>query len=186
MPESLCICALVPGLERGARVVLMGDHVERRKPSNPGVLATRCLVRSEVEVVGKRGKPRATHAIGSDETPLLLFPAPGAVSIERFAGSERPIALFVPDGSWPQARRMRPHGPGTDGMTRVTLPDLGPSEYRLREEPQPGGLATLEAIGRALRILEGEHGAAVEAAMLAVFREMVARTLQIRGLELRP
>lgn len=63
----------------------------------------------------------------------------------------------------------------------MTLPPLGPSEYRLRAEPQVGGLATLEAIARALRILEGAAGEAISAAMLDVFRTMVDRTLWFRG-----
>ena len=63
----------------------------------------------------------------------------------------------------------------------ATLPDTGASEYRLRDEPRVGGLATLEAIARALRILEGERGPEIERAMLAVFRVMVERTLWFRG-----
>jgi len=50
----------------------------------------------------------------------------------------------------------------------------------LRSENREGGLATLEAIARALRILEPE-GEAIEAAMLDVFRIMVDRTLWLRG-----
>jgi DTW domain-containing protein YfiP len=63
----------------------------------------------------------------------------------------------------------------------VTLPPLGPSEYRLRDEPQPDGLATLEAIARSLRILEGDAGESISNAMLAPFRVMVERTLWFRG-----
>ena len=183
LPVALCICALIPAprLETvTTRLVLIVNDRERRKPSNTGVLATRCLARSEVEVVGKQGQTqRKQHIVANDEVPLLLFPSEGAPSIEQFAGQR--VVLFVPDGSWPQAKRMKPHGPGCERVQRVTLPDLGPSEYRLREEPQPGGLATLEAIGRALRILEGTGGAAVEEVLLGVFRTMVERTLRFRG-----
>ena len=44
-----------------------------------------------------------------------------------------------------------------------------------------GRLSTFEAIARALCILEGEAGPQIEAAMLAVFRVMVERTLWLRG-----
>jgi DTW domain-containing protein len=63
----------------------------------------------------------------------------------------------------------------------VTLPAAGPTEYRLRAEPREGGLATLEAVARALGILEGDAGPEIERAMLAVFRVMVERTLWFRG-----
>ena len=43
------------------------------------------------------------------------------------------------------------------------------------------GLATLEAIARALEILEGDAGPEIKRAMLSVFRVMVERTLWFRG-----
>jgi hypothetical protein len=60
----------------------------------------------------------------------------------------------------------------------VSLPAAEPSEYRLRFEPQPGGLATMEAIARALGILEG---APVQRALEQLFRVVVDRTLWSRG-----
>jgi DTW domain-containing protein YfiP len=68
--------------------------------------------------------------------------------------------------------------PGLEALPRVTLVDPRPTEYKLRAEPRDGGLATIEAIARAWGILEGP---AIEDAMLAVFREMVSRTLHLRG-----
>jgi DTW domain-containing protein YfiP len=180
MHASLCICALVPQLHTRTRLTLMVHFREARKPSNTGQLAARCLTRSAVEIVGKRGTQRVAPILGN-ELPLLLFPADDAVPIDRYAGCDTPIALFVPDGSWHQASKMRPHGAAFDSIQRVTLPDVGASEYRLRAEPRAGGLATLEAIARALRILEGSRGPEIEHAMLAVFRVMVERTLWFRG-----
>lgn len=116
-------------------------------------------------------------SIHDGELPLVLFPAPRASPITDYASSSRPIVLIVPDGSWHQARALQESAP----LRRhpcVTLPPLGPSEYRLRSEPQIGGLATFEAIARALKILEGD---ATSSAMLDVFRVMVERTLWFRG-----
>lgn len=158
----------------------MVPAIEARKPSNTGLLAARCLEHSTVAVRRKGSGPMRAQIVHDDELPLVLFPAPDAAPITEYAGSSRRIALFVPDGSWPQARTRAHQGPLRQ-YTRVTLPDLGPSEYRLREEPQVGGLATLEAIARALRILEGDAGEAISSAMLDVFRTMVERTLWFRG-----
>ena len=179
MHTTLCICALVPQLETRTRLTLLIHFREARKPSNTGKLAARCVTRSSVEVIGKRGTQLEVPPVGN-ELPLLMFPAEDAIPIDRFANSALPIALFVPDGNWRQASKIRPR-PGFDSIQCVTLPDTGPSEYRLRSEPRAGGLATLEAIARALRILEGPRGAEIESAMLAVFRVMVERTLWFRG-----
>jgi DTW domain-containing protein len=176
----LCICGLVPRLCTRTQVVLLVHHREARKPSNTGQLAARCLVRSAVHIVGQRHQliaaPQPNHGL-----PLVLFPDSDAEPIENYASSPVAISLLVPDGNWSQASKMRRRGPGLESVRCVTLPDTGPSEYRLRAEPRRGGLATFEAIARALRILEGETGPEIERAMLAVFRVMVERTLWFRG-----
>lgn len=177
---TLCICSLVPRIETRTRLLLVLSWGEARKPSNTGQLAARCLDRSTVQIVRKRTGPIEAPAIGDDELPLVLFPAPDAVPITEYAGSSRAVALIVPDGSWHQARALRNRGPIRQ-YTCVTLPRLAPSEYRLRSEPQVDGLATFEAIARSLRILEGDGGDAIANAMLAVFRVMVERTLWFRG-----
>jgi len=178
--EVLCICALVPKLRTRTRLLLVVTSGEVRKPSNTGKLAARCLERGSVRVIRKGSGPRKPPVIEASELPLVLFPAPDAVPITEYAGSSQPIVLIVPDGSWTQAREMQQHGPLRHHAC-VTLPSLGPSEYRLRAEPQAGGLATFEAIARAFRILEGDNGEAIERAMLDVFRVMVERTLWYRG-----
>ena len=66
-------------------------------------------------------------------------------------------------------------------MTLPVMPSK-PSAYRLRAEFHAHGLATIEAIARALRILEGpEAGPRIEAALELPFRSMVERTLWSRG-----
>ncbi|MBK7977817.1 MAG: DTW domain-containing protein [Deltaproteobacteria bacterium] len=180
MHVTLCICAIVPRLATRTRVTVLVHHLESRKPSNTGRLAARCLERGAVEIVGQRHRliepPRIV-----DEVPLVLFPAEDAVPITEFSATSQPVALFVPDGNWNQAKKMRRRGPGLAAFPCVTLPDPGRSEYRLRAEPWQGGLATLEAIARALAVLEGDRGAAIESALLGIFRVMVERTLWFRG-----
>lgn len=175
---TLCICSLVPQLHTRTRLVLVVTSGEARKPSNTGQLAARCLASSTIQIIRKGSGPRRAPAIRDGELPLVLFPSTDARSITEYAGSRQPIALVVPDGSWSQARTLTQHGP-LRHYPRVTLPALGPSEYRLRDEPQLGGLATLEAIARALQILDGATH--VAEAMLDVLRVMVERTLWYRG-----
>jgi len=181
MHETLCICGLVPRLETRTRLQLILHCREERRPTNTGQLAARCMPRSAISIVGDRARPLELAPVAEHEQPLLLYPADDAVPITRFAASARPVVLIVPDGSWRQASKMRKRIAGLAEVPCVTLPDLGPTTYRLRAEPQAGGLATFEAIARALCILEGETGPAIEAAMLALFRVMVERTLWLRG-----
>ncbi len=98
--------------------------------------------------------------------------------LPQFVGSSRPITLFVPDGTWRQASKVRRRVPCLADVPLVSLPQGSATTYRLRHEPRDGGLATMEAIARAFGILEGE---AVQQALERVFRIMVERTLWSRG-----
>lgn len=180
MHATLCICTLVPRLAARTRLSLLVHYREARKPTNTGLLAARCLERSDVGIVGDLACPLALPLVHPGELGLLLSPDDDAVPIARYAAVDQPVALIVPDGSWRQAGKMRRRVPGLGDLPCVTLPPTT-TTYRLRAEPRSGGLATLEAIARALGILEGERGVAIEAAMLAVFRVMVDRTLWLRG-----
>lgn len=181
MHATLCICALVPRLETRTRLQLIVHYREESKPTNTGQLAARCLPHSQLSIVGDRQRPLDIAPVTDREQPVLLFPADDAVPITHFAASERPVVLFVPDGNWRQASKMRKRIPGLADLPCVTLPDTAPSNYRLRAEFHAGRLSTFEAIARALCILEGHDGPRIEAAMLAVFHVMVERTLWLRG-----
>ena len=181
MHGSLCICALIPQVETRTRLVLVIHRYEDRKPTNTGRLAAECLVNSEVVVRGHEAQPSVPLALPPETQPVLLFPDEDAVPIEGFAESARPVTLIVPDGTWRQASKVRARVPGLRDVPRVRLPRGPRSAYRLRVDAHEEGLATIEAIARALGVLEGARGPAVQGALEWVFRAMVERTLWARG-----
>jgi DTW domain-containing protein YfiP len=172
---SLCICPLIPRLDTRTRLALVIHRLEARKPTNTGHIATAALVNSETFVRGhKTGDPPLTWP--ADSEPVLLFPAEGAEELKPCA---HPVTLIVPDGNWRQAFKVRQRVPQLQGVRCATLPVGPPTMYRLRTETVPNGLATIEAIARALGILEGPE---VQTALERVFQAKVERTLWIRGL----
>lgn len=175
MHELLCVCELIPRLETRTRVVLVIHKKEERKPTNSGLLAARCLPNSEVVVRGLIGQPEPRFD-GAGRKLLLLFPHEQAIPIGDFAQS--PVTLIVPDGTWRQAAKVSQRLPGLGDATWVTLPPDAPTVYRLRAELHAGRLATLEAIARALGILDGAH---IRQELERIFRVMVDRTLWMRG-----
>lgn len=176
--KSLCFCDQIPRIETQTRLVLLIHHREARKPTNTGMLAAECLVQSAVMVRGQRDRRECTFALDPTRQTLLLFPGEGATLLSEFRDSPRPVTLVVPDGNWRQASKVHARIPMLAGAPMVTLPLGLPSMYGLRRETQSGGLATMEAIARALGILEGPS---VQAALEHVFRIMVERTLWARG-----
>ena len=184
MHSSLCVCALIPKLATRTHLVLVIHRAEDRKPTNTGRLAVEAMENSRVIVRGRAEEPADEIPLGTDTRPVFLFPHEGAVPLEsvaHVAGDDRPVSLIVPDGNWRQASKVRNRVPGMKDVPCVSLPAGEPSIYRLRSEAHPFGLATVEAIGRCLRVLEGERGPEVEQALLHVFRAMVERTLWSRG-----
>jgi DTW domain-containing protein len=177
MHASLCVCSLIPRIVTRTRVVVLIHRNEHRKPTNTGRLAAECLVGSRVLVRGRHGRPEDQVDVAGETRPLLLFPHEGARDLREFAGPV-PVTLIVPDGTWRQASKVKKRVRGMDAIPSVTLPLGAPSRYRLRLESHDDGLATMEALARALGILEGPS---VEQALLAVFAAKVERTLWSRG-----
>jgi len=175
---SLCVCALIPRIATRTRLVLVIHRREDRKPTNTGRLAVECLSNSQVLVRGHESSSRAPFTWDGSTQPVLLFPHQDAIPIARFAASERPVTLIVPDGTWRQAAKVRARVPGLAEVPCVSIEPDAPTMYRLRQETRDGGLATIEAIARAMGILEG---APVRSALETVFRAMVERTLWSRG-----
>ncbi len=181
MHASLCVCALIPSphIETRTRLVLFIHRTEDRKSTNTGRLATECLANSEVFVRGHHAHPSEPFTWEGAWQPVLLFPHEGARPLADFAAETAgPIALVVPDGTWRQASKVRKRVPGISALPCAWLPATAPSTYRLRTESREAGLATLEAIARAMGILEGLH---VQCELERVFRALVERTLWARG-----
>lgn len=177
--RSLCLCALVPRVPTRTRVLLIQHQLELRKTTNTGALAARCLPNSAVVVRG--GPPPSPETVAlwtSTSTAVLLFPHTDAQPLERWRACADPVTLVVPDGTWPQATRARQRLPGLDRLPCASLPAQSVSGYRLRHASHPGRLSTLEAIARALAILEAP---AVAAPLEWIFRVMVDRTLWTNG-----
>jgi DTW domain-containing protein len=189
--RHVCICDRFVTLPTRTRVVLLLHQLEDRKPTNTGRFALRCLPNSELAVRGRLGGVGPVRdAVQAPDTrevprwlaraaqPVLLFPHPEAVPLATFRDSDLPTTLIVPDGTWSQAIRARRRVPGLADVPCACLPPGLVSTYRLRREPRPGRLSTLEAIAHALGVLESQ---AVAEALLDIHRLAVERTLWTNG-----
>jgi DTW domain-containing protein YfiP len=179
LPAELCICGLVPSLAPRTRVVIIMHHREHSRTTNTGHLARLCLG-AEIHLRGLADRP-ITPATWFREghQHYLLFPAPGIrlLDPEEIRADGRPVTLFVPDGNWRQASKVARRVPELTEVARVRLPPGARSRYRLRQETREEGLATIEAIARALGMLEGPE---IQQQLEAVFDAMVERTLITR------
>ncbi|MCX7123298.1 MAG: DTW domain-containing protein, partial [Gammaproteobacteria bacterium] len=111
---------------------------------------------------------------------IVLYPSDDAqlLTPEFVRTLPRPMTLVVPDGNWRQTYKMRRRDPTMAALRPVKLVPGAPSQYRVRRETKTGGLATIEAIARALGLLEGPE---VQVALETLMDIMVSRTMSSRG-----
>jgi DTW domain-containing protein YfiP len=143
------LCAEIPTIATRTRIVIVRHHLEVHRASNTGRLAHQALPNSDlIDHGGERGSATLPALDGA----WLLYPE-GPVT-ETIV--EPPRALVVLDATWSQARRMYRKLGALRGLPILRLPDAPMPAARLRESPAPGRVSTIEAIARALRMLEGE------------------------------
>ncbi|MFZ9889758.1 MAG: tRNA-uridine aminocarboxypropyltransferase [Myxococcota bacterium] len=173
----LCMCAELVPVKTRTQVVILMHAQEAAKPTNTGRIAAACLSSSQLRLYANREGPVPERPWAPGTRPALLFPAPGARSLESLRGGQ-PVTLLVPDGTWRQAMRLRRRLVSTGEVPFVALPEGPASSYRLRSGTRTDSLSTGEAIARALGVLEGEVVQRHLERALAVFTE---RTLWMRG-----
>ncbi|MFZ3208290.1 MAG: tRNA-uridine aminocarboxypropyltransferase [Geobacteraceae bacterium] len=181
MQPRLCICSATPHHDLATRLILVMHHREWTKPTATGPLALAVLANSELRIQGYREELLDFRDLDTAERrTLLLYPGEGAPVLSRafLTGDPRPINLVVVDGTWRQASRMGRRLPGLEHAAMVRLPEGEKTVWGVRRECRPEGLATFEAIARALGIIESLE---VQESMEQLFNLMVARTLQARG-----
>lgn len=177
LTPALCLCGELTPLTVRTRVVVLAHRKEVHKSSNTGLIATRMLEGASFVVRGRYDvEPEREPVSLEGLRRLVLFPASDAALLDRSMARD-PVALVVPDGNWTQARKMMRRDALAEGAEPVVLPPGPPSRYGLRRNAREGGLCTIEAIARAMGILEGPE---VEARLLAVFEQFVDRQQQIR------
>ncbi len=174
----LCLCARLPHVATVTRVVVIMHYREDERPSNTGRLVHYCLTNSELIRRGRRGAPVAVVAIPRGARPAILYPADDAIPLDRWPGAP-PDWLVVPDGSWGQASRIRHGTQGLAGVPCVRLPEMPVTLSCLRAPDRKGRMCTLEAVARALGLLEGEL---VAAPLLQALTLKVERMLWMRGM----
>lgn len=203
MRRELCLCDSIPALTIMTKVIVVISHREILVPTNTGRLAAQALTNSAILIHGANNA-NISNDIGAtacDLTPhlrpgrqaLLLYPGDDAELlspelVQHYGGQ---VDLVVPDGNWRKTSKMRRRIPGMVDLPTVRLAPGAPSAYRVRKETKSEGLATIEAIARALGVIEGHSQGqaqgegsatpAIQHALEDLMRIMVERTMASRS-----
>lgn len=151
LQTRVCMCDEIPRVETRTRVLVVRHASEATKPSNSGRLVAMALTNCALLEYGAKDQPL-------DDAPLrepgtwVLFPDGSPVDTPP---EPPPRQLVVLDATWPQARRMYQRIDALRGLPRFALPTPATPPDQLRTPPRPGTVSTVQAVARALELLEG-------------------------------
>ncbi|NUN49647.1 MAG: DTW domain-containing protein [Candidatus Brocadiae bacterium] len=149
LAHAACLCREAPFVRTRTRfVVIRHDHESRRR-TNSGRLVPLALANAEIVSIG-----------GPSDPPTRVAPGPGVNWLLYPDGTPAPPGpppdrVYVLDGTWSQARRIFLRNPALQRLPRLSLAPEFPAVARLRRELVPERMATLEAVARAVDLLEG-------------------------------
>jgi DTW domain-containing protein YfiP len=163
----------VSQLPTRTRVLVLQHPRERDKAVGTVRIAALCLPEAEVLVgVDFAGHARLNALLADPQRPaIVLYPGPGARDIQ-LEPPDGPVTLVVIDGTWHQARSLVRRNPQLAALPRYAFVPPRPSEYKIRREPQPDYVSTIEALAVTLAALERDGRSFEE--LLAPFRAMVS------------
>lgn len=212
-PNVTCICPFLPPspIPTSTHLIILHHPHELRTNKLATLPAlSRSLIRCH-PVLGRRLRPGSSPLLDclSTSPVLFLFPtfdsSSPAVDLESWAAdtpfdSRAEPILIVFDATWAHAKEMVAAsipflsrfamqvqiGGGCD--TRSEGPSTFESDLVLRKEPWKGCLSTIEAVAKALRVLEPEgKGVDIEEWLLSILRAMVAfQACHLKMVEPRP
>ena len=171
-----CFCEHIEKFELATKVHVVMHRREESKPTATAPLALQSLANSELYIHGNQENILDFSDLKTNaRRTILLYPADDAVilSKEMLLEDPRPVDLIVPDGNWRQAARMGRRLKGLEHAVTAKLPEGPKTEWGIRNEPKEEGLATYEAIARAMGILESPK---IQDSMESLFRLMVRTT----------
>lgn len=176
--KERCICSFIPSLNLKTRLSLVIHAKELKRTTNTGRLAVHALVNSEMLVRGESQEALdLSSLLSSDYESYVLFPSEDAVDLEHLKPT-KPVQLIVSDGNWRQASKLNTRHPEISHLPRVKISAANLASHHLRKEHFPEGMATLEAIALAFRVLEGET---VGDTLLDLYIKKLNATLLGRG-----
>jgi DTW domain-containing protein len=179
-PGSCCYCAHLAPIPSATRVVFLQHPRESKVAIGTCRMAHLALADSELHLgVSFETHPRLRALIGQARGDVaVLYPGGDARDPETF--EKPPRSLIVLDGTWRQVRTMWRLNPSLHDLPRIGFMPDAPGNYRIRREPAPHCLATVEAIVETLGRLEDDP--ARFRPILGAFEQMVGTQLVYRAL----
>jgi DTW domain-containing protein YfiP len=182
MREEVCLCADLPRLNLATHLTVIMHAKENKKTTNTGRIACLALPNSSLHFRGVKDSPLDNDLIlKSDYVPMLLTlnERSQVLTKEMVEKINKPIQLIVPDGNWRQANKMGHREKALKDIlwVKIDSQDIDSERTRMRREHSKEGMSTLEAIAKALGVIEGSQ---IETVLDDLYVTMTQRTISTR------
>lgn len=170
-PVQLCLCARLRPVANRTAITILQHPRERFHALGTARIARLGL--GNVRLLAPRGAARRSLHVPLSPAPGtgLLFPRESARELAEMPRREMPRGLVILDGTWSQARSLYRANRWLHELPHYRLSPGAPTRYRIRREPHPSFVSSIEAIVQALRITEPETPGL--GGLLEVFEAMI-------------
>lgn len=186
-----CYCGVIRAFDPGIRFVILIQWREARRHVATGRLSHLCLENSELIEGFDYSENARVNEIIADPTlhPMVLYPGEGSVNLSRLGAEEKralypeghiPV-VFVIDGTWTTARKTLQRSANLGRLPRISFDLVAPSRIRLRKQPMPHCLSTVEAIHQTIELLGRGPGGRHDH-LLEVFDHMIGKQIELTRL----
>jgi len=178
-PQDLCYCAHLPTVHSRTRLEIIQHPHERTHPFNTARLVKLCMPNAAVHVPTPGFTGTLELRVDVPDDAAVLFPHADAADLAELPERQWPSTLVVLDGTWSHAKRVYRENPWLQQLRHVRLTPSAPSNYRIRREPKPDYISTIEAIVEALRVIEPDNRDV--ALLLRAFDRMIDQQIAHRS-----
>ncbi|MBU2098853.1 MAG: DTW domain-containing protein [Gammaproteobacteria bacterium] len=158
-PLRVCYCARIPGRQNNSWPVVIVQDV-RESGHAIGTARMTALSLSDCQLM----TINPDNCIDSPALdalrllqPVLIYPGENACDMATLAALPKAPLLFI-DASWRRSRKILHTQPWIAQLPRYALNMDASSRYRIRQQPTPSSLSTLEAVVYTLQQLEPDPG----------------------------
>lgn len=189
-PQNACFCGRVKAFAPPMRFVILIHRDEARRTVATGRLTHLCLSNSLLLEGTDFTHDERVNALIEDPAnfPVVLYPGVGSVDVSKLPRGQRTsfvpegkqLVIFVLDGTWSTARKMRRLSRNLHGLPMIRFNPRKPSQFQVRRQPASVCLSTVESVHEVIDLLLPETPERPQDNLLEVFSHLVKTQLHFR------
>lgn len=160
-PLLACFCNPLKTISPNAKIcILMHPKEARRSQIGTGRMAHIALKNSELIIDSSFDQnPHFLELLNSSlYTAMLLYPGAESVNLSNaLLKINKPLLIFVLDGSWPCAKSMMKKTKKLHSLPRISFSSDNESRFEIKQQPAKYCLSTIESIHSLLSALEKQN-----------------------------